>query len=84
MFVEQDTGLAAKPVEVKHDKPRKTAASIVLLLVFILAFLCFLNLSHLKLPVLTLLPISRAWGIWADVAIARVLPSEVGVLLSKQ
>src|SRR5262249_35889802 len=47
MLIEQDVSLGlAKAVEVRHDKPRKTAASIVLLVAFILAFLLFLGLSH--------------------------------------
>src|SRR5262245_9885320 len=42
MLIEQDVSLGlAKAVEVRHDKPRKTTASIVLFVAFILAFLLF-------------------------------------------
>src|SRR5215467_1151814 len=42
MFIEQDVSLGpAKPVELRHDKPRKTAARNVLFVAFILAFLFF-------------------------------------------
>lgn len=51
MLIEQDVSLGlAKAVEVRHDKPRKTTASIVLFVAFILAFLLFLGLSHFNDP----------------------------------
>jgi hypothetical protein len=50
MLSAQDVSLGpAKPVEVS-DKPRKSAASIVLFVVFILAFLLFFEVSHFKNP----------------------------------
>src|SRR5262247_3791076 len=61
MLIEQDVSLGlAKAVEVRHDKPRKTAASIVLFVALILAFLLFLGLliSTIHYPLLVL---------WADV-----------------
>jgi len=49
MLIEQDVSLGpAKLVEVRHDKPRKTAARIVPFVAFILAFLLLLRLSHFK------------------------------------
>src|SRR5262249_7942946 len=54
MLTEQDVSLGlAKAVEVRHDKPRKTTASIVLFVAFILAFLLFFGLSHFKNPLPT-------------------------------
>jgi hypothetical protein len=54
MLIEQDVSLGlAKAVEVRRDKPRKTAASIVLFVAFILAFLLFLGLSHFNDPLPT-------------------------------
>jgi len=54
MLIEQDVSLGlAKAVEVRHDKPRKTAASIVLFVALILAFLLFLGLSHFNDPLPT-------------------------------
>jgi hypothetical protein len=42
MFIEQEVSLGpAKPVELRHDKPRKTAARNVPFVAFILAFLLF-------------------------------------------
>jgi hypothetical protein len=49
MLIEHDVSLAlAKPVEVRHDKPRKTAASIALFVAIILAFLCVSRVSHFQ------------------------------------
>src|SRR5215471_4245086 len=49
MLIEQEVSLGpAKLVEVRHDKPRKTAARIVPFVAFILAFLLLLRLSHFK------------------------------------
>src|SRR5262245_60996955 len=54
ILIEQDVSLGlAKPVEVRHDKPRKSAASIALFVAFILAFLLFLGVSHFKDPLPT-------------------------------
>src|SRR5215813_2706455 len=54
MLIEQDVSLGlAKAIEVRHDKPRKTAASIVLFVAFILAFLLFLGLFHFNDPLPT-------------------------------
>src|SRR5262249_22944672 len=61
MLIEQDVSLGpAKPVEVRHDKPRKSTASIVPFVAFILAFLLFLGVSHFKDPLPTA-------GLWDDV-----------------
>jgi len=57
MLIEQDVSLGlAKAIEVRHDKPRKTAASIVLFVAFILAFLLFLGflISTIHYPLLVL------------------------------
>src|SRR5262249_19863969 len=54
MLIEQDVSLGlAEAIEVRHDKPRKTAASIVLFVAFILAFLLFLGRSHFNDPLPT-------------------------------
>jgi hypothetical protein len=52
--MEQEVSLGpAKLVEVRHDKPRKTAASIVPFVAFMLAFLLFLRVSHFTDPLPT-------------------------------
>src|SRR6266496_3851274 len=54
MLMEQEVSLGpAKLVEVRHDKPRKTAASIVPFVAFMLAFLLFLRVSHFTDPLPT-------------------------------
>src|SRR5262245_24821657 len=54
MLIEQDVSLGlAKAVEVRHDKPRKNTASIVLFVAFILSFLLFLGRSHFEDPLPT-------------------------------
>src|SRR5215471_5574336 len=69
MLIEQDVSLGlAKAIEVRHDKPRKTAASIVLFVAFILAFLLFLGLSHFNDP----LPTTGFVGRRAAISVARV------------
>src|SRR5215471_8298694 len=78
MLIEQDVSLGlAKAIEVRHDKPRKTTASIVLFVAFILAFLLFFGLSHFKIhyPLLVL---------WADVKRVRFVPFELEVWVSFQ
>jgi hypothetical protein len=67
MLSEQDVSLGpAKAVELRHDKPRKSAASIVLFVAFILAFLLFLGVSHFK---------TKHAGLWDDVQPARYVPN---------
>ena len=51
MLIEHEASLGpAKLVEVRHDKPRKTAASSVSFVAFMLAFLMFLRVSHFTDP----------------------------------
>jgi hypothetical protein len=69
MLIEQDVSLGlAEAIEVRHDKPRKTAASIVLFVAFILAFLLFLGLSHFNDP----LPTTGFVGRRAAISVTRV------------
>src|SRR5215470_15469489 len=78
MFIEQDVSLGpAKPVELRHDKPRKTAARNVLFVAFILAFLFFHGVSHFKDPRPT-----RCW--WVDRHLARRMPIKMKTSTSVQ